>query len=108
MAGLFEGSAPPDITTTTTKQQSAPQYLTDYLTNLAQVGQSQLGTPGVDAAGKPTMTALSGEELIASRPDYLTNLTSGIDPATGKPYTAGQLPGLGALSRYQTHGCGCC
>jgi hypothetical protein len=102
MAGLFEGSAPPDITTTTTKQQSAPQYLTDYLTNLAQVGQSQLGTPGVDAAGKPTMTALSGEELIASRPDYLTNLTSGIDPATGKPYTAGQLPGLGALSRYQT------
>ena len=64
MAGLFEGSAPPDITTTTTKQQSAPQYLTDYLTNLAQVGQSQLGTPGVDASGKPTMTAFQGKDLI--------------------------------------------
>jgi hypothetical protein len=102
MAGLFEGSAPPDITTTTTKQQSAPQYLTDYLTNLAQVGQSQLGTPGVDASGKPTMTAFQGKDLIASRPDYLTNLTSGIDPATGKPYAAGQLPALSDLTRYQT------
>lgn len=102
MAGLFEGSAPPDITTTTTKQQSAPQYLTDYLTNLAQVGQSQLGTTGVDASGKPTMTAFQGKDLIASRPDYLTNLTSGIDPATGKPYAAGQLPALSDLTRYQT------
>lgn len=102
MAGLFEGSAPPDVTTTTTKQQSAPQYLTDYLTSLAQVGQSQLGTPGVDASGKPTMTALQGKDLIASRPDYLTNLVSGVDPATGKPYAANQLPGMGALTRYQT------
>lgn len=102
MAGLFEGSAPPDVTTTTTKQQSAPQYLTDYLTSLAQVGQSQLGTPGVDAAGKPTMTALQGKDLIASRPEYLTNLVSGIDPATGKTYAASQLPGMGVLTRYQT------
>ena len=109
MAGLFEGSAPPDVTTTTTKQQAAPQYLTDYLTKLAQVGQSQLGTavPEVkDAEGNITtpasFAALKGEDLIASRPEYLTNLLSGNDPATGKPYTAGQLPGLSALSRYQT------
>jgi hypothetical protein len=102
MAGLFEGTAPPDITKTTTTAQQAPQYLTDYLTNLAQVGQSQLGTTGVDASGKPTMTAFQGKDLIASRPDYLTNLTSGIDPATGKPYAAGQLPALSDLARYQT------
>ena len=102
MAGLFEGSAPPDVTTTRTTAAQAPQYLTDYLTNLAQVGQSQLGTAGVDASGKPTMTAFQGKDLIASRPDYLTNLTSGIDPATGKPYAAGQLPALNDLTRYQT------
>ena len=90
MAGLFEGSAPPDVTTTTTKQQAAPQYLTDYLTKLAQVGQSQLGTavPEVkDAEGNITtpasFAALKGENLIASRPEYLTNLLSGNDPATG-------------------------
>jgi len=102
MAGLFEGISPPDIQKTTTTSAQAPQYLTDYLSNLAQVGQSQLGTPGVDASGKPTMTALQGKDLIASRPEYLTNLVSGIDPSTGKPYTANQLPGIGALSRYQT------
>ena len=102
MAGLFEGTAPPDITKTTTTAEQAPKYLTDYLTSLAQVGQSQLGTPGVDAAGNPTMTALAGKDLVASRPDYLTNLLSGIDPVTGKPYTASQLPNLGDLSRYQT------
>ena len=102
MAGLFEGTAPPDITKTTTTAQQAPQYLTDYLTSLAQVGQSQLGTAGIDASGKPTMTAFQGKDLIASRPDYLTNLTSGIDPATGKPYAAGQLPALSNLTRYQT------
>lgn len=102
MAGLFEGQAPPDITKTTTTAEQAPKYLTDYLTSLAQVGQSQLGTPGIDAAGNPTMTALAGKDLVASRPDYLTNLTSGIDPMTGKAYTAGQLPNLGDLSRYQT------
>ena len=102
MAGLFEGTAPPDITKTTTTAQQAPQYLTDYLTSLAQVGQSQLGTAGVDASGKPTMTAFQGKDLIASRPDYLTNLTSGIDPATGEPYKAGQLPALSDLTRYQT------
>jgi hypothetical protein len=43
MAGLFEGVAPPDITKTTTTAQQAPQYLTDYLTSLAQAGQTQLG-----------------------------------------------------------------
>jgi hypothetical protein len=102
MAGLFEGSAPPDITTTRTTAAQAPQYLTDYLTSLAQVGQSQLGTAGVDASGKPTMTAFQGKDLIASRPEYLTNLTSGIDPATGKAYAAGKLPALSDLTRYQT------
>lgn len=41
---LFEGSAPPDITRTTTTAAQAPQYLTDYLTQLAQTGQSLMGT----------------------------------------------------------------
>ena len=109
MAGLFEGIAPPNVNTTRTTAQQAPQYLTDYLTNLAQAGTSALGTttPAVkDAAGNITTPALftpkTGEDLIASRPDYLANLTSGIDPATGRPYAAGQLPALSDLTRYQT------
>jgi hypothetical protein len=102
MAGLFEGSAPPDVTTTRTTATQAPQYLTDYLTSLAQVGQSQLGTPSTDASGKATMTPFEGKDLIAERPDYYANLVGGIDPVTGQPYKAGELPGLGDLGRYKS------
>lgn len=103
MAGLFEGVAPPDITRTTTTKAEAPQYLTDYLTNLAQVGTSQLGkaTPAVkDAQGNvitpESFSAKTGAELIADRPDYFSNLVKG----TG--VNQAELPDLSNLSRYET------
>lgn len=103
MAGLFEGVAPPDITRTTTTKAEAPQYLTDYLTNLAQVGTSQLGTaiPAVkDAQGNVitpgSFSAKTGAELIADRPDYFSNLVKG----TG--VNQAELPNLSNLSRYET------
>ena len=72
MAGLFEGIAPPNIDTTRATAQQAPQYLTDYLTNLAQAGTSALGTttPAVkDAKGNivtpQSFAPKTGEELIA-------------------------------------------
>lgn len=109
MAGLFEGIAPPNVDTSRTTAQQAPGYLTDYLTNLAQAGTSALGTttPAVkDAAGNITtpasFTPKTGEELIASRPDYYANLVGGIDPTTGKPYEAKEMPGLGDLGRYKS------
>lgn len=108
MAGLFEGVSPPDINKTTTTAQQTPEYLTKYLTNLAEVGTGALGTatPAVkDAQGNVitpgSFTPKTGEELIASRPDYLRNLQQGIDPATGKEYTSGSLPSLGNLQTYQ-------
>jgi hypothetical protein len=109
MAGLFEGIAPPNVDTSRTTAQQAPGYLTDYLTKLAQAGTSALGTttPAVkDAAGNITtpasFTPKTGEELIASRPDYYANLVGGIDPTTGKPYEAKEMPGLSDLGRYKT------
>lgn len=102
MSGLFDGSPPVDVNTLRTTKVEAPNYFTDYLTNLAQVGQSQLGTPGTDASGKATMTPFEGKDLIAERPDYYANLVGGIDPVTGKPYKAGELPGLGDLGRYKS------
>ena len=97
MAGLFEGIAPPNIDTTRTTAQQAPQYLTDYLTNLAKAGTSALGTTAADG----TFTPKTGEDLIASRPDYLANLQAGVDPATGQAYQAGALPGLADLGAYK-------
>lgn len=76
MAGLFEGTAPPNVETTRTTAQQAPGYLTEYLTNLAQAGTSALGTttPAVkDAAGNITTPASfvpkTGEQLIAPMSD---------------------------------------
>ena len=46
MAGLFEGIAPPNIETTRSTAQQAPQYLTDYLTKLATEGPGMLGKTG--------------------------------------------------------------
>jgi hypothetical protein len=42
--GLFQGEAPPNVQTTRETAAVAPQYLTDYLTQLAQQGQQALGT----------------------------------------------------------------
>ena len=42
MADLFQGSPLPDVTTTKTQTTAAPQYYTDYLSGLAQTGQTQL------------------------------------------------------------------
>lgn len=51
---LFEGKAPPNVTTTATTAATAPQYLTDYLTKLAQAGQGQLGVSGADLVAAPS------------------------------------------------------
>ena len=42
MADMFTGVAAPDVQTTRTTGTTAPQYYTDYLSNLAQAGQTQL------------------------------------------------------------------
>ena len=43
MADLFTGVAAPDVQYTKGTATTAPQYFTDYLTSLAQTGQTQLG-----------------------------------------------------------------
>jgi hypothetical protein len=61
MASLFQGEAPPNVQTTRETAAVAPQYLTDYLTQLAQQGQQALGVkdPVTGAYTAPTQTALT-------------------------------------------------
>lgn len=61
MASLFQGEAPPNVQTTRETAAVAPQYLTDYLTQLAQQGQQTLGTkdPVTGAYTAPTQAALT-------------------------------------------------
>jgi hypothetical protein len=47
MADLFQGAALPDVTTTTQSQDTAPQFYTDYLQDIANLGQSAVQQGGV-------------------------------------------------------------
>ena len=89
--GLFQGEAPPNVQTTRETAAVAPQYLTDYLTQLAQQGQQALGTkdPVTGAYTAPTQAALTtaGTPYVAP----LSQLQK--DVATAAPT---------ALTRYQT------
>jgi hypothetical protein len=91
MADLFQGSAPPNVQTTRETAAVAPQYLTDYLTQLAQQGQQALGTkdPVTGAYTAPTQASLTtaGTPYVAP----LSQLQK--DVATAAPT---------ALTRYQT------
>ena len=100
---LFQGSAPDPVELTKTSSAQAPEYLTNYLTGLAQAGMGALGTvtPGTAATDTtpgtpPSVTPFTGQELIAKAPAYYQNLIS------GQGVDQSKLPGLGILSRYQT------
>jgi len=59
--GLFQGEAPPNVQTTRETAAVAPQYLTDYLTQLATQGQQTLGVkdPVTGLYTPPTQAALT-------------------------------------------------
>lgn len=67
--GLFQGEAPPNVQTTRETAAVAPQYLTDYLTQLAAQGQQSLGTkdPVTGAYTAPTYDVMkkAGEPYVA-------------------------------------------
>ena len=71
--GLFDAPTPTPVELKGTSQQVAPQYLTDYLTNLAQAGQGALGT----TSSEGTMTPFTGDQLIAGLPQNLQDLYGG-------------------------------
>jgi hypothetical protein len=60
---LFDAQTPTPVTLTGTNTGTAPQYLTDYLTQLAQTGQQQLGQ--------------TGSQLVAGLPQNLQDLYGG-------------------------------
>lgn len=67
--GLFQGEAPPNVETFKSTGVTAPQYLTDYLTQLAKQGQQSLGTtdPTTGAYTAPTYDTMkaAGEPYVA-------------------------------------------
>ena len=47
MADLFQGAALPDVTSTIQKQETAPEFYTNYLQDIANLGQSAVQQGGV-------------------------------------------------------------
>jgi hypothetical protein len=85
---IFEGKPAPFVTTTRTTGTTAPQYLTDYLSQLAKTGQGLLGNTQVAAPG-----ALQ-QQAYAMAPTALTGyqqaLRSGVSAAQGSAAPIGQ------------------
>jgi hypothetical protein len=94
--GLFQGEAPPNVQTTRETAAVAPQYLTDYLTQLATQGQQTLGvkdpvtgvyTPPTQAqlttAGTPYVAPLSQlqKDVATYAPEALTRYQAPMDEA---------------------------
>jgi hypothetical protein len=80
---LFDPGTPTPVNLKGTTTTTAPQYLTNYLTDLAKAGQGALGTTNAEG----TMTPYTGEQLIAGLPQNLQDLYQGAVPT---------------LKRYQT------
>jgi hypothetical protein len=70
--GLFQGEAPPNVQTTRETAAVAPQYLTDYLTQLASQGQQSLG---VKDSVTGAYTAPTQEQLTTAGAPYVAPLT---------------------------------
>ena len=90
---LFEGTAPPNVTTTDTTKVTAPQYLTDYLTDLAKTGQTQLGTPSDQLIAPLTQNLTT---LYA--PGTATTALTRYQPAMDAALTAGTAGGQAVTS----------
>jgi hypothetical protein len=67
---LFDAPTPKPVELKASTSTAAPQYLTNYLTQLAQSGQGALGTQSPTGA----LTPFTGSELIADLPQNLTDL----------------------------------
>jgi len=80
---LFDAPAPTPVELKGSTTQTAPQYLTNYLTQLAQAGQGALGKTSAEGA----FTPFTGDQLIAGLPQNLQDLYSGAQ---------------GTINRYQT------
>lgn len=90
--GITQGSPLPDVTVTTTKSDTAPDYYTNYLKGLAGVGTTAMtGTPGSQIAGyDPLQTAGYGmvQSGAGAYQDYLEDAASTAGKVAGGLDTA--------------------
>jgi hypothetical protein len=80
---LTSGSPLPDVTQTTTAKTEAPGYFSDYLSGLAQSGQSALYQPGTFDSTTGRGTLKTGEQLVAGYDPLQTSGYGQFESAAG-------------------------
>jgi hypothetical protein len=78
MASLFQGEAPPNVQTTRETAAVAPEYLTNYLQDVAKAGQTALQRPEDQLVAPLSSLQTSA---IAAAPTALTRYQSPMDAA---------------------------
>lgn len=111
MAGLFQGDPLPALTTTTEQQQTAPEFYTNYLQDIANLGQNAITqggiagfsplqqqalamAPNVAFAGQGSLGAASqllGEAGATTMPDVVADYMN--------PYTSAVVGEMGRLQQ---------
>jgi len=109
-----QGAPLPDIKQTTTTQDNAPSYSTDYLSGLSQAGQTAMGkTPQQSVAGYDPLQTMGYSNLPAATTSYQPQLQAaqstaaqaaqGITPeriqALMNPYTSNVVDEMARLSQ---------
>jgi hypothetical protein len=109
-----QGAPLPDIKQTTTTQDNAPSYYTDYLSGLSQAGQTAMGkTPQQSVAGYDPLQTMGYSNLPAATTSYQPQLQAaqstaaqaaqGITPeriqALMNPYTSNVVDEMERLSQ---------
>jgi hypothetical protein len=109
-----QGAPLPDIKQTTTTQDNAPSYYTDYLSGLSQAGQTAMGkTPQQSVAGYDPLQTMGYSNLPAATTSYQPQLQAaqstaaqaaqGITPeriqALMNPYTSNVVDEMARLSQ---------
>ena len=111
---ITQGAPLPDIKQTTTTQDNAPSYYTDYLSGLSSAGQTAMGkSPTQSVAGYDPLqvmgygalpaAATAGQPGINAAQDTAAQAAQGITPeriqALMNPYTSNVVDEMGRLSQ---------
>jgi len=111
MAGLFQGDQLPDVTKTTETQQTAPEFYTNYLQDIANLGQNAVEQGGIagfsplqqqafqmapdiafsGAGSLGAASQLMGEAGATTVPDVIADYMN--------PYTQGVVGEMGRLQQ---------
>jgi hypothetical protein len=94
---ITQGDPLPDITKTTTTEQQAPDYYTDYLTDLSKAGETALDLTGADLIEGYDPLQTTGYGMVEDAAGSYGDLMD-LAETTGNDLSVELMPQTSALS----------